>query len=303
VSTDARFPDESEIRFLFERQKMLASRSLDKKLRKMQKRVEERLTTLNACKNWPQVYHEGLLLQANLFRITKGMKDVVVSDWEQDGAERTLSLNPLTPPKDQVAAYFKRSKKLRDGEIHAVRLLKAAEDELTSCLEQKRILDETDDRVALESYNKIYGLSRQHIIKAAFPKKEKPKPYHAFRSQTGIEIRVGKSAKDNDLLTFHCSNGLDWWLHARNCPGSHVVVPFKKGQELDEETLHDAAELALHYSKAKEKGDGEVCLTQVKGLARVKGVPGKVMLAKHKVLRVVPDNQRWLRLKNSKIVV
>lgn len=302
MSTDARFPGESEIRLLFERQKMLAVRSLDKKLRKVQKRVEERLATLNACKDWSRVYHEGLLLQANLFRITKGIKEVVVSDWEQEGAERSLSLNPLIPPKDQVAAYFKRSKKLRDGEPHAVRLLKAAEDELAACLEQKRILDAAADVPALESYNKIYGISRQHIIKAVFPKKEKPKPYYAFRSQTGVEIRVGKSAKDNDLLTFHCSNGLDWWLHARNCPGSHVVVPFKKGQELDEASLYDAAELALRYSKAKEKGDGEVCVTQVKGLARVKGVPGKVMLSKHKVLRMVPDNERWLRLKNSKII-
>ena len=272
--------------------------ALEKKLKKAEKRVEDRLKNLSACKDWHVVNHEGLLLQANLFRVQKGMREVVVSDWEQDGVERTINLDPLKVPKDIVAAYFRRSKKLKAGQEHAVRLLKKAEEELAACLEQKRVLDEAADVESLAAYYKRFGESVRAIRPAAVRgKKEPAKPYYTFVSQAGIEIRVGKSAKDNDKLTFHCSKGLDWWLHAQNYPGSHVVVSFQKGQELDEETLYDAAELALRYSKAKNSGEGEVCLTQVKGLTRVKGTPGKVMLSKHRILRLILDNKRWMRLK------
>ncbi|HEV8052162.1 MAG TPA: NFACT RNA binding domain-containing protein [Parachlamydiaceae bacterium] len=283
---------------LFVLQKKLAVQAMEKKLRKAEKRVEDRIRNLAACKGWQAVNHEGLLLQANLFRVKKGMKEVVVADWEQDGAERTIELNPLVIPKDIVATYFRRSKKLKAGQEHAERLLKKSEEELTSCFEQKRLLDEVGNEGSLAAYQKVYGASTQSVHPTvAHAKKEPPKPYHTFVSQSGIEIRVGKSAKDNDKLTFHCSKGLDWWMHARNYPGSHVVVHCQKGHELDEDTLYDAAELALRYSKAKNSGEGEVCLTQVKGLTRVKGTPGKVMLSKHKILRLVMDNKRWMRLK------
>lgn len=290
--------DQAAAEKLFQQQKTLAAKAMHKKLAKVEKRVEERRKNLSDCQNWHKVNHEGLLLQANLFRVQKGMKEVVVSDWELDGAERTISLDPLKAPKDIVAAYFKRSKKLKAGQEHAVRLLKKAEEELTACLEQKRSLDEIVDADSLAAYYKRFGESVRAIRPAAVRgKKEPAKPYHTFVSRAGIEIRVGKSAKENDKLTFHCSKGLDWWLHARNYPGSHVVVGFQKGQELDEDTLYDAAELALRYSKAKHSGEGEVCLTQVKGLTRVKGTPGKVMLSKHRILRLVLDNKRWMRLK------
>lgn len=282
----------------FEQQKAIAVRAMQKKLAKVGKRVEERQKTLADCQNWHAVNHEGLLLQANLFRVQKGMKEVVVADWELDGAERVIVLDHLKAPKDIVAAYFKRSKKLKAGVEHAIRLLGKAEEEYAVCLEQNRILEEVDDEESLAAYFKLFGESARAIRPAALRgKKEPAKPYHIFKSESGIEIRVGKSSRDNDKLTFHCSNGLDWWLHAQNYPGSHVVIAGLKGLDPDEATLYDAAELALRYSKAKHSGEGEVCLTQVKGLTRVKGTPGKVMLSKHRILRLVMDNKRWLRLK------
>lgn len=287
-----------ESEHLFIRQKKLACMAMEKKLKKARKRIEDGLKNLSICKNWRAVNHEGLLLQANLFRLQKGMKEVIVSDWEQDGAERTISLDPLAAPKDIVALYFRRSKKLEVGEGHAVRLLKKAEEDLALCLEQKRVLDEVSNVESLASYEKRFGASIQPIHKnASSIKKEPAKPYHVFISLAGIEIRVGKSAKDNDKLTFHYSNGLDWWLHASNYPGSHVVVHCQKGQEPDEETLYDAAELALRYSKAKNNGEGEVCLTQVKRLKRFKNTPGKVMVSEHRIICLVLDNKRWMRLR------
>jgi predicted ribosome quality control (RQC) complex YloA/Tae2 family protein len=276
---------------LFEQQKKQALKIIEKKIKKAEKRVEERQQILGNAKNWSKVHHEGLLLKANLFRIKKGMKEIAVSDWEQDGAERTVALDPLVHPKDQVVVYFRRSKKLRLGIPHAERMLLAAQQELDECLVLKHSLEKAVDTETLTPFLQISPVQPKPQ-----PEKKKPaKPYLVFTTKAGIEIWVGKSAKDNDKLTFHYANGLDWWMHANNHPGSHVVIRCAK--ELpDDESLKDAAELALRYSKAKQCREEEVCLAKVNALTPVKGIPGKVMVSRPKILRVVLNDDRWQRL-------
>jgi predicted ribosome quality control (RQC) complex YloA/Tae2 family protein len=289
----------------FAKQKAAALVQANKELKKAEKRLSNYQEILKDCLNWEAVHHQGLLLQANLFRITKGMREMVVADWKLEGKEgsegqdRILILQTDLPPHEQASAYFRRSKKLRKGIAHAERMLKMAEQDLQKKEEHKRLLEEATDSPTLLGSLKNMGIAGTVLQKTPLRKhKEPPKPYKIFRSAAGIEIWVGKSAKDNDRLSFHYANGRDLWLHARNHPGSHVVVRCKKDQEIDQESLYDAAELALRFSKAKNLGTDEVSLTDVKSLTRVKGTPGKVMLSKHKVLRTSLDNNRWLRLQS-----
>lgn len=75
-------------------------------------------------------------------------------------------------------------------------------------------------------------------------------PYWKFASEAGTEIRVGRSAPDNDLLSLQHRDGSDWWLHAQGSAGSHVVV---RDADPDRDTVTDAACLAALYSKAVPK--------------------------------------------------
>lgn len=78
------------------------------------------------------------------------------------------------------------------------------------------------------------------------------KPYWRFESLAGVEIRVGRSARDNDLLSLlpEHRDPDDVWMHASGYPGSHVIA---RCQTLDEDTELDAACLAALYSKAVPK--------------------------------------------------
>lgn len=290
--------DSQDDRF-FVKQKQSAIAKIEKEIRRAKKRLEGCLQTLETCRNWEKVHHEGLLLQSNLFRLAKGMKEIVVSDWELEGKERTIPLDSLLPPQDQVAALFRRSKKLRKGEVHAERMAGLAEQGVQARLEQKAVLETIPDLQALHEYFSRHLIGNRAISQPLISKAQEPaKPYKTFTSQAGIEIWVGKSAKDNDKLSFHYANGLDLWLHARNYPGSHVVIRCPKGQEVDPETLQDAAELALRFSKAKDSGCGEVTLTQAKDIRRT-GTPGKVMLSRHKTLKTALSDKRWERLRGN----
>ena len=78
-------------------------------------------------------------------------------------------------------------------------------------------------------------------------------PYRVFQGCKGSEIRVGRTARDNDALTFKHARGNDLWLHTAEAPGSHVVLCMggRRG-EPDPEELLDAAHLAVHFSPLRE---------------------------------------------------
>ncbi len=264
--------------------------------------LQQRRDTLAGCQNWPAVQHEGQLLQANLFRLLKGQAEITVEDWEQEGKQRLIALDPWQLPQAQVAKYFQRARKLRLGIVHAEKQQHLAEEELNRRRQQLQEASAIGNLVELMAFCRRHGfkLHKEQGSPAA-KKAAAVKPYHHYVTEAGLHIWVGKSAKDNDQLTFQLAKGSDWWLHAHNHSGSHVVLRCPKDVEPDAASIGAAAELALRYSKANDKHSGEVCLTQVKYLKRVKGTPGKVMLSKHKVLQAVLDEARWQRLKELRL--
>ena len=267
--------------------KRFVSANAQKFFKRAERRLHERQETLKQCQAWTQVQHEGLLLQSNLYRLHKGQTEAAVADWEREGQACVIKLDPLLDPKAQVVRYFKRAKKLRLGIAHAERLIQKAEEEVKLRQDQPQAIAAIGGMPELAEFCRLHGFQQQKEIGQPQPTKtEARKPYHHYVTEARMHIWVGKSAKDNDQLTFHWAKGSDWWLHAHNYPGSHVVLRCPKDQEPDAASIADAAELALRYSKAKDMHAGEVCLTQVKYLKRMK-TPGKVMLSKHKVLQVL----------------
>jgi predicted ribosome quality control (RQC) complex YloA/Tae2 family protein len=112
---------------------------------------------------------------------------------------------------------------------------------------------------------------------------------------------VGRGADRNDELTFQVARGNDLWLHARDVPGAHVVVPLA-GRPIDEETLVDAALLAAHHSNARGEPQVDVSYTlrkQVRKPPRTR--PGLVTLSGAKTLRVRVDPERLARLLASRV--
>src|SRR5690349_4100193 len=76
-----------------------------------------------------------------------------------------------------------------------------------------------------------------------------------FLSPDGLIVLVGRTAADNDLLTFKLGAARDFWLHVSGASGSHVVVRNPDNLErLPRETLRFAAALAAGYSKARAAG-------------------------------------------------
>ena len=111
-----------------------------------------------------------------------------------------------------------------------------------------------------------------------------------YISSDNLEILVGKAAKDNDYLTFRVAKSMDFWMHAADYPGSHIVVRNpSRVDEIPPKTLLEAAGLAAFFSRAREESKVAVHYTLKKFVGKPKGaVAGLVSLSSFKTILVAP---------------
>ena len=111
-----------------------------------------------------------------------------------------------------------------------------------------------------------------------------------FESPDGMVVLVGKSAADNDVLTFKVAAQKDFWMHVAGESGSHVVVRNPDNfDSLPRDTLRFAASLAGKYSKAKNAKKVTVHVARRKDVQKPRGMPaGKVILKRYKSVKVEP---------------
>jgi predicted ribosome quality control (RQC) complex YloA/Tae2 family protein len=111
-------------------------------------------------------------------------------------------------------------------------------------------------------------------------------PRHYLTSR-GLSVLVGRNARENHQLTFRVARPEDLWLHARDAPGSHVVVRDNEGRAAADD-LREAAEVAAFFSESRGASQVDVHVTRRKHVKPAKGGPGRVFVAHSDTLRVAP---------------
>jgi predicted ribosome quality control (RQC) complex YloA/Tae2 family protein len=111
-------------------------------------------------------------------------------------------------------------------------------------------------------------------------------PRHYLTSR-GLSVLVGRNARENHHLTFRVARAEDVWLHARDAPGSHVVLRDNAGRA-GADDLREAGEVAAFFSEARADTLVDVHVTRRKHVKPAKGGPGRVFVAHSDTLRVAP---------------
>lgn len=249
-----------------------------------------------------RVRHHGELLKASLHRIRPGMRDVAIVDWDDpDGREVVIDLDPQLGPVDNLQRLFARYKKLARGRdtiaqrLDATRSEAAALEAVMLAAERATHIDGPDGLAALEL--RLRKLGVRPTVQAAPRRRDdtERRPYRRFVAADGSEILVGRSARDNDALTFHVARGSDLFLHVRDAPGTHVIL--RTRGEPSSEALVDAATLAAWGSRLRGEGVVDVLYTERKHVKKPKGAPaGQVQTAATRTLAVRLDEARIQRL-------
>jgi predicted ribosome quality control (RQC) complex YloA/Tae2 family protein len=119
-----------------------------------------------------------------------------------------------------------------------------------------------------------------------------------FVSSDGIMIYVGKNNRQNDALTLQTARSEDIWLHAKNIPGSHVMIDFEG--EPPETTLREAASLAGFYSQARASSAVPIDYTPRKFVKKPSGArPGMVIYSTNRTVYITPDSALVQRLREN----
>ena len=268
-----------------------------KRLERRRSKIEADLARSEHMDEWKRA---GELLKGQLHLLRPGLTEVVVDDWFAEGVpKKSIKLDPRLDGPKNVAAYFKRYRKARDGRQQtAERLAKTLD--LISFLKglstENMTLDELEDTL------KARGLVSKQATRASMPKSMRH-PFHRFVSRANEQILVGRGGKDNHQLTFHYARGNDHWLHVRDAPGAHVIVP-SRGQQRSphQETLKDAAALAVHYSRLRGETGVHVMHALRKHVRPLKGAaPGRVTVSASTTIIDVADIERIERLFSQRL--
>ncbi|MDD5901119.1 MAG: NFACT RNA binding domain-containing protein [Lachnospiraceae bacterium] len=239
----------------------------------------------------------GELLTAYGYSVEPGAKETTVTNYYTN-EPLTIPLDETLSALDNAKRYFERYSKLKrtfEALSTQVEETKSAILHLESIKNSLEIARHEEDLVQIKAELTEYGYLKKHAMAAngGRGKKEKKvritsKPLH-YRTSDGFDIYVGKNNYQNDYLTFEFANGNDWWFHAKDCAGSHVILK-NDGRAIPDHVFEDAGALAAFYSKNKDAGKVEIDYVDKKQVKKPNGAkPGFVVYYTNYSLMATPD--------------
>lgn len=259
----------------------------DRVSRKLELQKQERLKSqdreyLRRC---------GDLVTANLYQIQKGQTTLVTQDfYDPDLKEVKVSLSPRLSPQQNAAKYYKDYARAKHAEQVLTEQISKGELELQylqSVLEELTRAETDSDLSEIRTELIGQGYVRNTDRKKQM-KKQPAKPME-FWSSTGFQILVGRNNHQNDQLTMKMAARSDIWLHTQKIHGSHVIIVCH-GQQPDDQTMTEAAQLAAYYSQARQGQNVPVDTTAVRNVKKPVGsLPGMVIYDRYNTLYVTPD--------------
>jgi len=231
---------------------------------------------------------KGELLTANLHLAAKGMKSVDVPNYYEEGIPTfTIPLDEKLSPGQNAQRYFKLYQKARSAQTLASEQISVTTAELDYLEGQMDNLGKCTDEpelVELRTELEKLGYVRANRNRRQMRDARESKPMK-FTAASGRIILVGKNNLQNEKLTFSAQPD-EIWLHAKDIPGSHVIIV---GADPDEATILEAARYAAAYSKAGRSTRVSVDYTLRKYVKKPNGAkPGFVIYTHQRTLTVVP---------------
>jgi len=271
--------------FELERHRLDVTKSLDRMIRRKKRAIRKVEAEIDDGECAAEHRRRGDLLLAHQSEVPRGGARVTLEDF--DGSSRIdIELDPRLGPVGNAERFFRAARKAARRAERAPRRLEQLEEELRELLSQRDAATEASGE----------ELSRAAVRHAPLPHRKRDRRTESrarFRSYTisgDWEVLVGKSNRDNDMLTHRIAHPNDLWFHARQVAGSHVVLRRAgRKSEPDARAIREAAAIAAFHSKAGKSGKTAVCYTERRHVRKPRGAkPGLAEVKHEKVVMVYP---------------
>ncbi len=271
-------------------------RRVENELQKNRHKLKKQEKELEATENAEEFRQKGELLTTFLHQVPND-KDQVTLDNYYTNQPVTIMLDKALTPSQNAQRYFKRYQKLKE----AVKYLTELIEETKATILYLESVETVLNQAGLEEIAEI----REELIQTGFirrrqrekiQKRKKPEQYLASDGKT--IIYVGRNNLQNEELTFKMARKEELWFHAKDIPGSHVIISGNLNPS--DEVKTDAAELAAFFSRGRLSNLVQVDMIEVKKLNKpTGGKPGFVTYTGQKTLRVTPDPEKITSMKKS----
>ncbi len=268
---------------------------LDKNIKKLAKQEKE----LAATENAEEFRQKGELLTTYLSMVPNNQDQVELDNYYTN-EKITIALDKSLTPNQNAQRYFKKYQKLKEAVKHLTGLIEETKHTIT-------YLESVETALSHASISDIEDI-REELVETGFVKRrtrdkrhKRKKPEQYLASDGKTIIMVGRNNLQNDELTFKMAKKGELWFHAKDIPGSHVLI--KDNLNPSDEVKTDAAELAAYYSKARLSNLIQVDMIEAKKLNKPTGAkPGFVTYTGQKTLRVTPTEEKInsMRIENMK---
>ena len=267
---------------------------VENELQKNRQKLKKQEKELQATENAEEFRQKGELLTTFLHQVPNDQDQVVLDNYYTN-QPITIALDKALTPNQNAQKYFKRYQKLKE----AVKYLTELIEETKSTILYLESVETVLNQAGLDEIAEI----REELIQTGFirrrqrekiQKRKKPEKYLASDGKT--IILVGRNNLQNEELTFKIARKDELWFHAKDIPGSHVVITGNLNPS--DEVKTDAAELAAYFSKGRLSNLVQVDMIQIKKLNKpTGGKPGFVTYTGQKTLRVTPDSKKIQSMK------
>jgi len=297
-TTFNRFIEQEYRRRELEAEKKRLREKVESRIAKRRRKITDTLTALEEknreAERAEQYKEQGDLILGNLHRIRTGDHWAQVDDFYHDNEPAEIELAPELSPQENAERYYTRYRKAKQNNDRLQEEAASRRRELKQLESWEQAFEEAADlEEEVELLEQFLAGEEQHKGKE---KKEEDIPGLRFQSGPFL-ILVGRTAKENDELLRRYAKGNDFWLHTRDVAGGYVFIKHISGKSIPLETLLDAGNLAVYYSKARNAGKAELYYTRVKHLRRAKdGKKGLVLPTQEKNLAIELDEERLKRL-------
>lgn len=285
-----------------EQANLLAQRSgdleriINREIERCEKKLALQLEKVQEGENAEHFKIWGELLTANLYQIQQGESAEVVNYYNPDQQLLTIPMQANLTPNENAQKYFKKYAKAKAGAQQSIIQAEHTQDELNYLDSIKNSLrnaqspeDLQDIRLELEAAQYV----KARLTKQNKKNKKEPVFKPLVLHYNDIEILVGKNNVQNDYVTTRLARNNDLWFHAKDIPGSHVIIRNHQEQrQLTQEVLDFAAHLAAYFSKSRYSALVPVDYTLKRYVHKPNGAkPGRVIYENQKTIYITPDEE------------
>jgi predicted ribosome quality control (RQC) complex YloA/Tae2 family protein len=286
--------DELESRTLLERAKLPIVRELRMATKRLAERERKLVREQKKYADAESLQKTAQMLSSSGMKMDQRYEKADVTDYYGDKpAPLRIELDSAITLRENIDKLFKRHHKAGRGRSIVEKQLGDVRSRKAMISEQTRRLD------AIRDWDTWLAMANRIQDEKNGPVSDRGRPVPSrkrFRSVVvdGREILVGRSSRENDELTFQMATPDDFWLHAGDYTGSHVVIRNpQREKEPPENVLTKAAQLAAYFSQARNSSKVEVHYTRRKHVSKPrKAKPGLVRVLEFKSIAVEPRN--WL---------